>query len=345
MLPLSIQAQSLKPGEINYFGVDLFWGIMHDLTQDQDPGKAKWDALFETACYTYISKSTSRERLINRFEIAFMPSRVDEKKKYIANGGYNAMILQHLEKVRKNESLLKAYADSMKRTSMLESALELTKKYLPEGFIQQNPELYPSVSFGFFEPDGQASSKIIAIDLGFAQSIDFKAFLAHEAHHFFVGNVRRQFKETESDVSYVLQAIRQLHLEGMADLIDKKQILELPDDLKESDNWYAYHYRIHYKNAQETFSKIDQWLQGDLDETGKKIWQALHFGTHPEALHMALLIEDTFGKDHIIDIIPNPFDFFRSYQRAAKLHPDRGWVFSDAAMAKLELLEKEYLIE
>jgi len=55
---------------------------------------------------------------------------------------------------------------------------------------------------------------------------------------------------------------------------------------------------------------------------------------------MALLIEKTFGRDHILTLLDNPCDFLRSYQQAALQHPEKGWVFSEESLEYLRLLEE-----
>ena len=77
----------------------------------------------------------------------------------------------------------------------------------------------------------------------------------------------------------------------------------------------------------------------------KEIWNLLHFGTHPEAMHMALAIENTFGKDHIIAILDNPFKLFWSYQKVAHIRPQLAHKFSQESMDYLKSLEAQYLME
>jgi hypothetical protein len=186
----------------------------------------------------------------------------------------------------------------------------------------------------------------------FAQNINLNLFLAHEAHHFFMAMIRKELKPaTDENEEFILRSIKQLQLEGIADLIDKQDILQLPDTLKEEDNWYGYHYKIYYAEAKSTLSRVDnllsQYYSAEIPdpETGRLIWNSFHFGTHPEALHMALLIENTFGPDQILTLLENPFDFFRSYQQAALKHSEKGWVFSEESLKYIQLLEDKYLVQ
>lgn len=343
-----LQCQSLSPGRIDYQGFNKFWPISDKLSADQTPSNLEWEELFDTACYQKIKQDYNEELMKQRFNIAFMPSLKRERDSVLSVGSYESRILNHLINARQSKVEIHHFIDSLKAQPFLKNALELTQTYLPGNFIVENKNLYPPVAFGIFEPDGKADSEIIAIDAAFARSIDFQRFLAHEAHHFFIGKIRKKMREASGADSYMLRTIRQLHLEGIADLIDKKQILDLPDTLEERDNWYSFHYRRHYKSARETLKKVDSLiaiLQSPhaSEETGKKIWNSFHFGTHPEALHMALLIESTFGKDHIIKDLSNPFEFLRSYQKAAISAPENGHVFSKNTLEYFDYLEDTYL--
>lgn len=343
-----LTGQSLSPGRIDFNGLDKFWAISDELSADQLPSDLQWEALFDTACYRKIRQVYPETQMKQWFKIALMPSLDRDRDSALSIGNYQSMIINHLINARLSKLAIRSFIDSLKQQPFLENALVLTQSYLPENFVQANKDLYPPVAFGIFEPDGKADSEIIAIDAAFAMRIDFHRFLAHEAHHFFMGKIRKEMREASEADTYVLRSIRQLHLEGIADLIDKKQILDLPDTLEEKDNWYSFHYRRHYKAARETLKKVDSLIakihsSSASEETGKKIWNSFHFGTHPEALHMALLIESTFGKEHIIKDLSNPFEFLRSYQKAAISAPEKGHVFSKNTLEFFDYLEDAYL--
>lgn len=344
-----VYSQGLTAGEVDYSGVERFWPLMNELTADQQPAENQWDSLFATPAYAYIIKSEKPERIKNRFRTAYMPSMADRRAAVLEEKNYDSMIIRHLLQVRKDQKKILRYADSLRQQDIITEAVRLTQEYLPDQFVKENQDLYPPLAFGIFEPDGKAGGEMIAVDIAFARNIDFHKFLAHEAHHFFLSKIRWQMKEAAGGMEQLLRSIRQLHLEGIADLIDKKGFLSESDELTEQDNWYIYHYRRHYHNARSTFGRIDSLLAAadtpkQMDQNGKMIWSALHFGTHPEALHMALLIEDVFGKAAILEVLDNPFDYFRLYRQAALQRPERGWVFSEKTMSLLDQLEKEYLI-
>ncbi len=337
----------LPPGQVDYSGVEQFWKTLELLSANSEPTPEEWDHLFTTPCYAYIAKGGRAEQIKKRFMLAYMPSLKDEKERALSKNNYEARIIKHLDHVNTHKAHIHKYIDSLKKVDILINALKLTQNYLPANFVKENKESYPPVAFGIFEPDGQANSKMIAVDIAFAQLIDFNAFFAHEAHHFFISKIRRPMKPAEGGEEHILKTIRQLHFEGIADLIDKKGIIATPDTLKEAEDWYAFHYKNHYNKARATFQKLDHLIglcaDGiDRDKNGKLVAEALHFGTHPEALHMSMLIEDTYGREKIIQLLNSPFDFFRAYRRAAKKNPSRGWVFSQKTMRYLAQLETRY---
>jgi len=341
-------AQKLAPGEIEFEGVEYFWNIVEKIEKNNEPTIQDWDQLFGTVAYNYLAKESGRELIIDRISIAYSPQKASERNEILTKNNYESMILEHLNKARSNRIIIEKYTDSLRHAPLLSNSLKDTQKYLPKHFINRHKDAYPSLAFAIFEPDGKANNEIIVVDVAFARQIDLKLFLAHEAHHFFISKIRKQMKSAEDNMEYILKTIRQLHLEGIADLIDKRGILTSPETLSEDENWYAYHYKNYYNNARQTFSKIDHLIQNynvsGNEDIGESIWKTLHFGTHPEAMHMALLIEKAFGRQHIITLLENPFDYLRSYQKAAILYPDEGWVFSDASMSFFNGLEKSYLI-
>ncbi|MEO0572523.1 MAG: DUF5700 domain-containing putative Zn-dependent protease [Bacteroidota bacterium] len=332
---------------IDFSGVDHFWPIMRNLKKDIEPPESDWNRLFATRCYQYIIQSTSQEKLKRRFRMAYMPQFSKERQAILQRGGYNARILNHLISVDKYK--ITRYIDSIQGNPFIEKSLQLTSTYLPENFIKENKGLTPTISFGVFEPDGQASRQIIAMDIWFAMGIDVEKFFAHEAHHSFISNIRRPTKEVDDEgLRFLLMSIRQLHLEGIADLIDKRDILA-NGNVSEEEDWYGYHYNKYFQEAKETLKKIDSLMKESSslngDAKGKEIWGLLHFGTHPEAMHMALTIENTFGKDHIIEILDNPFKIFWSYQKVASVRPQLAHKFSKESMDYLKSLEANYLTE
>lgn len=325
-------------------GVSKFWLIQRSLEKGEEPSSRLWKELFSTPYFGYLSQSKTEQGIMETFRIAFHPERRDECDSLTMIGNYDSRVLSHLKHIPAKRVNINDYLDSLMNLNFMENSLIKTSYYLPENYIEHNQHLKPKIAFGIYEPDGMASDKMIAIDVAFATSIDFDLFLAHELHHFFLGNLRRDMRKGESDSDeYLLMTIRQLHYEGIADLIDKKGILEIKE-VEESENWYAYHYNRHYDNARNTFSKIDTMLSSG-GKVGKAVWNSLHFGTHPEALHMAKLIEDELGKEGIMSVLDNPFDFIRAYQEAAIINPQKGSVFSSETLERFNQLEARYLIK
>ena len=346
-LAVAARAQILPPGTVDFSGVDAFWKVSESLQLNKLPAESAWDSLFNTPCYAYLRQNENRNVLMQRFIKAYLPS--NEESKTSAQNPYEERIKNHLITAGHQRKSIERFVDSLRRIDLLKNSLPLTQQYLPDGFVKDKTELYPPIAFGIFEPDGKADGEIIVIDAAFAMDIDLTKFLAHEAHHFFMSKIRSKMRKAPEGVEEILRSIRQLHLEGIADLIDKRSILATPATLTEKDDWYAFHYKNHFNNAKKTFSSIDSLLSVcsdsvDLPLNGGKIWRSLHFGTHPEALHMSLLIEDTFGRDSILASLKNPFDYFRLYREAAIKDPGRGHVFSEKSMNYLERLEKEYLL-
>jgi hypothetical protein len=340
----------LTTSRLDFTGIYVFWEIVEQLAQDKHPSTKQWDLLFGTPGYTYLEQESGRELLMDRFKTAYMPSMSSNREEVLSKGGYQSIIINHLVSLYQNKVELIQFADSLKRQQILENALGFTKVYLPEDYINTHPHLSPPIAFAFFEPDGKANGEIIVVDLAFARKINLNLFLAHEAHHFFMANIKRKMKDASNENDqYLLRTIKRLHLEGIADLIDKKEILKLPEDITEEDHWYEYNYRKYYNLAPNTLSRVDSLISNtkhsEYEGLGKTVWSSFHFGTHPEALHMALLIERSFGIERILSVLDNPFEFLESSQKAALKNPEEGWIFSNKPMSYFRQLERIYLVK
>ncbi len=136
--------------------------------------------------------------------------------------------------------------------------------------------------------------------------------------------------------SWILHALRQLHLEGSADRIDKGPypIAELPGIAG-----YADAYNQHYREAPETLARFNLALEALARGEGEpdaahEAWSLFHFGAHPSGLFMAATTVDALGPEAILADLGDPFAFLRRFQ---SVQP----VFSDEALAFLNQLESE----
>lgn len=331
---------------VDYAAMDIFWQMVDEWEQDKEPGEEMWQALFATPAYRYLTTVEDKEALFrHHFPIVFMPSN-EVKRDSIEQAGPDRYFSHYLL-VARERAAIQAFESELRARPLMDNALALTRDFLPPGMLDTRD--IPPVAFGIFEPDGKANGDIVVVDLAFARMIDLTAFLAHEAHHFYKSELNRMRQPDDGDEHKpLLRAIRQLQTEGVADLIDKRNLLETMYQTATDESWYGARYKEYARGAAGTFAEMDSLIQ-DLANNPERVgpnsvsvWNSLPFGAHPHGGVMAYMVEKALGTQAIIETLENPFSFLREYNRAAILTPG-AHVFSDRTMNYLALLESRYL--
>jgi hypothetical protein len=336
--------KSQSSGRVDFSGVDQFWKLVGAWENDRQPSEAQWKALFQTPGYRYLVEIEKKEGFFRKyFPLVFMPSRRGELEAELEGlQGYDKMILEHYIRIRENREELENFQRELAGRDLHTQALKKTEVYLPRGLVQHHDP--PPVYFAFFEPDGKANGEVIVIDLLFARSIDLTGFIGHEAHHFYKAKIsRHQLPKPEHEDYPLVRSIVQLQTEGVADLIDKRGIHDVPEP-----NWYQRHYQQYFRESNDRFRRIDSLITDMTEQPGKRrkngeeIWELLPFGAHPNGQFMALLIEEELGRKALIRKLDNAFAFFRQYNKAAKRRPE-AYVFSREAQRVIRRLERRYV--
>lgn len=339
----------------DFSGVDQFWRMVDTLERDMEPTEEQWASLLETPGYNYLVKVEGKEKLFKRYlPIAFRPSKKTELTKVLANGGDDLRYVNHYLNVKARREELLEFQKRLQRQPLLNLALRRTSRYLPEGTVAKYPP--PTVYFAIFEPDGKASNSIIVVDLLFAQNVGVVGFIAHESHHYYVERISKlKTPEREAKDYYLVHAIDQLRLEGVADLIDKESILrEITSQERDQWlQWYASEYKKQYLRSNKILEQIDSLIAeisanpAKLEENSKKAWGLLPFAGHPTGYYMARVIVANLGKDAVIKDIANPFVFLRQFNRAAKREmrktKRKHQIFSGRSLDYLNILEGKYV--
>ena len=334
---------------LDFSAVARFWAIADTLGADREPSEAEWQAMFSTRAYRYLVEVNRRERVFRTFlPLAFMPSRQDARDRALADGSYESRTyLAHFVEARAHRLALQAFEARLRREEVLDRAIVRAAALLPTGVTDAVTP--PPVSFAIFEPDAFGSADFgIVVDLLFATHVNVVNVIAHEAHHYYVGNAfPLRALDSERDDYALVHAINHLRLEGVADQIDKTDFLAAAAGRADQQEMRS-RYRRFYAESPARLRQIDALIAAvDADpaamkSNGQKVWDLLPNGGHPQGSFMATQIDRALGRDALIAAGTNPFEFVRAYNRAAARldDPQNVPLFSPATLGVIDALER-----
>ncbi|MHC5066246.1 MAG: DUF5700 domain-containing putative Zn-dependent protease [Planctomycetota bacterium] len=328
---------------LNGSAVEKFWVIQDLLAADAPVSEEAWDAMFATPGYQWQAPDTAtRQRIRDRMEIAFDPDRSRIETAIAESEGFATIRWQHFARIRDERAALGRYYGMLREMELMADALALAQEHLPPGIVFEEPWKTP-VHLLFFGPDAFAGDGAVYLDL--LQAMDREEqlvlLLAHEFHHeFYAALSPLPQVEKDSDPYWIVHALRQLHQEGIADLIDKGPFPLT--GLKGLPPEYMANFNRHYREAPQTLERFDELLRDyaraevDRAELAGEAWGLMHYGAHPEGYYMANTIRKAQGSAALIEDVGDPFAFFRRFQTVEPL-------FSEETMVYLTELEAELL--
>ena len=230
LLPLACQVAdpsppfTSKPAQIDLSGLSPFWKVADQLLQDQDPPQSDWDAIFATPGYALMAKNEGSDRNLRKMlPLALKPSLVAERE--ALSTGFSAILFEHLRGAVERRAEIEAFAEQLAARDLTSEAMRLVSEWLPEGAITKAEP--PLISFIILEPDARGYEHIV-IDIAFAEALQegLTPIIAHETHHVF-RNALEVVQRPAGDFaeSKLLQWLGNLNAEGIADHIDKQDIL------------------------------------------------------------------------------------------------------------------------
>ncbi|PKP32701.1 MAG: hypothetical protein CVU00_11435 [Bacteroidetes bacterium HGW-Bacteroidetes-17] len=329
---------------IDMSGVNYFWRIIGKLEKDIQPSEEEWKAMFN--CIGYKSLRNDKDIRYN-IELVFSPSKKEKLDASLEKANYWwQRDLLHLIKVKEEQIDLKKFQQEINVDKILKDALELAETYLPKGTTKKNPP--PPIQFVIFSPDARAMGGNIIFDLKFTKDIGETLLiktLAHEAHHHYCNFLPKTIDPPSENSPYdpIYSTLRQLQLEGIADLLDKKEYITYQK--KDTSSGFVKMWDEAKSLQSQKMKTLDSMLTQMAEdttgmyETGMKAFRMFPINCHPNGNYMAELILKHYGKKAIIKTMNNPFAFFRLYHDVCIKEEDE-YVLSDEAMVFLERLEK-----
>ncbi len=326
---------------IDMNGVRAFWSVMETLQENREPSEERWRTLFETPGYAKLQQSDVQ----SNFRLAYMPSKAGELQIEIKRGDYRSRVLVYLGRVQNERDRIESFLNSFDAQDVIGAALQKCAAYLPKGATERRS--LPMLAFVIFEPDGHVDDDVVIFDALYAidRGNEFTDLLAHEFHHYYEPSKLRN-PERSSEDYYIVHAVQQMQMEGIADLIDKRAY---PIKADASRQWYIEQYNAAYLDSSKTLHRMDEVLCNqasspmDIEKSEEKFWESLKFAGHPTGFYMANIILKYLSRRALIGTEMDPFEFFRVYNQAARKCGAQCYVFSDASMAALQALDLKYV--
>jgi len=341
---LGLKAQTQQ---LDFSSVDVFFEFASQLKKGIQPSEEEWKRFFATPFYDFYSYGSDNVKkfIRNLFTNAFVPEKKKQRDSIfsLSDNDYYKFMVSHLINVEKEKDRFILTKQRLLKENLIDSIFILAKDFLPIDIRKKVAP--PTISFGFYQPDGTANKTGVAVDLKLIEDIyDYKMFLAHEAHHYYTSNLRKKMK-TDSTNKQLVHMITQLHLEGIADLIDKKAMLDTKG--KGGPPMLYTLYKKHYTDPIPNLQKVDSLIKiisiqpSSSIALSKEINNLLPLSGHPHGYYMAEIIQSVYGKKRLVAILDNPFQFIIQYNKAAR--KKSVFQFSRETMNYLKELEKKVI--
>jgi Putative zinc dependent peptidase (DUF5700) len=337
-------AQAPNEQEIDFSGVEAFWGIAERITNGTVT-ESDWDHLFSTGYYAFYANWGQRDHIRNTLTAALSPGKEPERDSLMNVDDFQAYILMQVVSTYADRVRLRALQENLVESSLRKKIIERAEEFLPSDLDLEANE--PFICFGVFQPDANASRTSIAVDLKlYSELADPIGLIAHEYHHFMTMNYRRKFKEPENDsTSALMNALSQLQLEGIADMIDKDGFLN--SDGRGFPSVLIERFRKALADPLPALREMDSLLIAIAKDptstvrNAEAIVELLPLGGHPHGFYMAKTIIEALGKEALLSTVADPFDFIRKYN-SAYVKLNGAALFSEEAMSYLSLLESTH---
>jgi len=331
----------------DFSAIEPFWKIVSVLERDEEPTDAEWDSLLLKPGYKMLlSKEMKMDWMKKYLRIAVMPSRQHEVQTWIEKGYWDAKFPLHFWDVVKQKDSIQLFVKELKKSAIQQQALKIALDYFP---ADMHVEELPPVSFIFFDKDARGYDPIL-MDAFYAlekyKTQELPYLLAHEMHHY-IRNKRRVFAypaEENTDFN-LIWTFDQIHMEGIADQIDKDLMFAVSANKKRTNR-----YQELLLKTPMHIRQLDRLLvayaedSANAKEIGVAIRKAVPMSGHPMGYFMAKTILQFESKAVLMCKIGNPFAFLQRYQEAALKSGGTKPVFSEKAIALIKKLETSYVV-
>ncbi|HEX8577660.1 MAG TPA: DUF5700 domain-containing putative Zn-dependent protease [Flavobacterium sp.] len=326
-------------------GLDLYIQNAEKLQAGSEPSEAEWNALFETPAYQIFLGFYTREQIKDNMRVPYQQQNLtpDQQELYA----------HHLE-YKANLNQLKAYSAQLKDGTIRDKTSELLYPFLPTRL--QNKDLIPVMVYSYYSkreanglPDKMIMDGLLAYETD-SWNPGRGLLGAHEAFHSVSANAfdkRKKITLPETDTrQIVLNSLRSISGEGIADLIDKDVLGQPSSPVYELFLTYQVNEQQNSINFINTLNTRLEGLSNGGTITDAEAYKnsVLSQVGHQPGRYMGRAIRQV-GLLNVLKIEPeNPFAFFYIYNTAATILGNSNYpVFSQTAINYLRQLENQLI--
>ncbi|WP_460582773.1 DUF5700 domain-containing putative Zn-dependent protease [Hymenobacter arcticus] len=340
-MALLIWASPSHAQTIDTEGATTYWHLTDALRRDEPLTDAAWQALLAVpANKVYVravwgSDTASLQRYRRAIEVVYRPSyQALLQTKLAAQSWYYVLVNDY----KKHEAEYKTFlAQTVENPAYLEKMYTYAYEYLPA----RNHTRVAGLKLGYVALGNDATSQQSGIFFSLRSARDYSLqpgiLEAHEMHH----QLRTTLNTGTEDPADegLLWSFYSAQNEGLADLTDKRVLLEQSADSTELRSWLL-------KPAPAVIQKIDSTIQVQAAggaATPLKFYRRLTNGSngHLPGFYMAYAIVKGGYKKQLLASADNPFSFVLLYQQAAK--KNRAYPrFSAASERYIKQLARKY---
>ncbi len=334
--------------QFSHESFDLFWKSMHKFETQDVISIEQLDELWNSPGYSsWTGSKRSQNIYFNYFSLVNSPHLKDSLRNELERSkGYRLTLFNHFLEAKQKQLELTDFVKRFIVSDVIEKAKKQAFKYLPDTLSVDNDNTI--ISLMIFQPDAFAvpEDNVVLMDVLFAYNYGegIEKFLGHELHHIYLSKYISRLKLVDYENDALIWSIDKLRNEGIADLIDKENILE-----KNNKTEYDLKYIDHYHNSKQHLEAIDSLLQeiakdnSILKENGKKIRGELPFSAHPTGLYLAKIIKEKMGTEALLQCLESPFPFLYLYNDIAMESHGEYYVISIQSIDYLKKIEKEFI--
>jgi len=348
-------------------GITEFFRIVDILKQDKDPTEEDWNLFNDAPGYKELAEMEfGRRYLRDLITVAYKPSEQKNEKeildKYRKKDRYYEMFaegtLSDFKEAGQYRTEILDFVGYITSREVIREIEQNVSEYIEDAKLDSTFRInfivfgdsrgYDPIIIGITNP-GKYSKEEEACLKSRGESIYLPTVLlmAHEAFHN-IRNRRISYNEPEkkSGDQQIVEILDKIQNEGTGDQINVPKVNSpescFPDSrdtkriLQEQKFQYAIVHAIDYFLTQIAGNEA---LKADL---GRAIGSMVTRSGHPTGYYMSSVIVARLGKAELKKISTNPFRFFITYNRAAKMSPGTP-DFSDAAIAFIQNLENKYI--
>lgn len=338
-----LAASSGRAQTINTEAATAYWKLTDALRRNEPLTDQAWQrflALPANKVYVgsiFGSDTTDLKAYRRAIEVVYMP-RYDSllQARLKARRWYYVLVNDYKQQEAAYQKLL---AETVKSPAYLEKMYTYAYEYLPA----RNHTRVANLTLGYVAIGNDATSQREGIYFSLRAARDYGLVKpgileAHEMHHQL--RTGKDFGTVAPEDEGVLWALESAQIEGIADLTDKRVMLEQSADSAEIRDWLL-------KPGPGVVHKIDSTLQVQAAGRGAtplKFYRRLTGGSngHLPGFFMAYTIHRNGLTKQLLAHADDPFAFALLYQKAAKKDKKHPPVFSEASVRYLKQLARKY---